>query len=184
MAYALAREVALRGADVVVVSGPVNVKATLPNIKVVDVVTAGEMFEATKANVPGADVVILCAAVADFTVAHVGQEKIKREKSNYNLELTPTNDIAAWVGENRDKGTVAVGFALETNDERANAAGKLERKKLDMIVLNSMRDAGAGFGHDTNKVTLFFKDREPVECSLKSKGEVAADIVDNIETLM
>ena len=184
MAYALEREVALRGADVVVVSGPVNVKASLPNIKVVDVVTAGEMFEATKANVPGADVVILCAAVADFTVAHIGQEKIKREKTNYNLELTPTNDIAAWVGENRDKGTVAVGFALETNDERANAAGKLERKKLDMIVLNSMRDAGAGFGHDTNKVTLFFKDREPVECSLKSKGEVAADIVDNIETLM
>ena len=108
MAYALAREAALRGADVVMVSGPVNVKATLPNIKVVDVVTAKEMFEATKANVPGADVVILCAAVADFTVAHVGEEKIKREKSNYNLELTPTNDIAAWVGENRDKGTVAV----------------------------------------------------------------------------
>lgn len=184
MAYALAREAALRGADVVMVSGPVNVKATLPNIKVVDVVTAKEMFEATKENVPGADVVILCAAVADFTVAHVGDQKIKREKSNYNLELTPTNDIAAWVGENRDKGTVAVGFALETNDERANAAGKLERKKLDMIVLNSMRDSGAGFGHDTNKVTLFFKDREPVECSLKSKGEVAADIVDNIETLM
>ena len=184
MAYALAREAALRGADVVVVSGPVNVKATLPNVKIVDVITAKEMFEATKENVPGADVVILCAAVADFTVAHVGEQKIKREKSNYNLELTPTNDIAAWVGENRDKGTLAVGFALETNDERANAAGKLERKKLDMIVLNSMRDSGAGFGHDTNKVTLFFKDREPVECSLKSKGEVAADIVDNIETLM
>ena len=147
-------------------------------------VTAKEMFEATKEHTPGADIIILCAAVADFTVAHVTDEKIKREKSNYNLELTPTNDIAAWVGENRSKGAVAVGFALETNDERANAAGKLERKKLDMIVLNSMRDSGAGFGHDTNKVTLFFKDREPVECSLKSKNDVAADIVDNIESLL
>ena len=161
MAYALAREAALRGAEVVV-----------------------EMFQATKENVPGADIVILCAAVADFTVAHVGEQKIKREKSNYNLELTPTNDIAAWVGRNRDKGTVAVGFALETNDERSNAAGKLERKQLDMIVLNSMRDSGAGFGYDTNKVTLFFKDKEPVECQLKSKGDVAVDIVDNIEELM
>ena len=184
MAYALAREAALRGADVTVVSGPVNIKMASHSVKVVNVNTAAEMFQATKEHTPDADVVILCAAVADFTVAQVTDKKIKREKSNYNLELTPTNDIAAWVGENRDKGTVAVGFALETNDERANAAGKLERKKLDMIVLNSMRDAGAGFGHDTNKVTLFFKDREPVECSLKSKGEVAADIVDNIETLM
>ncbi len=184
MAYALAREAALRGAEVVVVSGPVNIKPSLPGIRVIDVVTAGEMFQATKENVPGADIVILCAAVADFTVAHVGEQKIKREKSNYNLELTPTNDIAAWVGRNRDKGTVAVGFALETNDERSNAAGKLERKQLDMIVLNSMRDSGAGFGYDTNKVTLFFKDKEPVECQLKSKGDVAVDIVDNIEELM
>lgn len=184
MAYSLAREAALRGADVTVVSGPVNVKATHPGIKVVDVVTAAQMFEATKENTPEADLVILCAAVADFTVAHAADRKIKREKSNYNLELTPTNDIAAWVGENRRKGTVAVGFALETNDEQQNAAAKLAKKKLDMIVLNSMRDEGAGFGHDTNKVTLFFNDREPVSCPLKSKEEVAADIFDNIEGLM
>ena len=163
MAYALAREAALRGADVTVVSGPVNIKAAgYPNLKVVDVTTAGEMFEATKRNVPGADAVILCAAVADFTVAHFEDKKIKREKSNYNLELTPTNDIAAWVGENRDKKTVAVGFALETNDEVQNAQGKLQKKKLDMIVLNSMRDSGAGFRYDTNKVTLFFREGEPV----------------------
>ena len=184
MAYALAREAALRGADVTVVSGPVNVKMASADVKIVDVVTAGEMFQATKELVPGADVVILCAAVADFTVAHVEDKKIKREKSNYNLELTPTNDIAAWVGENRDKKTVAVGFALETNDEEQNAAAKLSKKKLDMIVLNSMRDTGAGFGHDTNKVTLFFKDCDPVALPLKSKGEVASDIVDNIEKLM
>lgn len=184
MAYALAREAANRGADVTVVSGPVNLKCSAPNIRIVDVTTAGEMFEATKVATPDADIIILCAAVADFTVAHVGEEKIKREKSNYNLELTPTNDIAAWVGENRAEGCVAVGFALETNNEQQNAAGKLSRKKLDMIVLNSMRDSGAGFGHDTNKVTLFFKDREPVACPLKSKDEVAADIVDNIENIM
>lgn len=185
MAYALAREAALRGADVTVVSGPVNIKtAGYPNLKVVDVTTAGEMFEATKRNVPGADAVILCAAVADFTVAHFEDKKIKREKSNYNLELTPTNDIAAWVGENRDKKTVAVGFALETNDEVQNAQGKLQKKKLDMIVLNSMRDTGAGFGYDTNKVTLFFREGEPVALPLKSKEDVAADIIDNMEKLM
>ena len=142
------------------------------------------MFLATKERTPGADIIILCAAVADFTVAQVGQQKIKREKSNYNLELTPTNDIAAWVGENRSKGTIAVGFALETNDEQQNAQGKLKKKKLDMIVLNSMRDAGAGFGHDTNKVTMFFNDKEPVATDLKSKEEIASDIVDNIQSLM
>lgn len=184
MAYALAREAALRGAEVTLVSGPVNLKAAHPGIKVVDVVTAAQMFEATKTNTPGADIIILCAAVADFTVAQAADKKIKREKSNYNLELTPTNDIAAWVGENRNSNTVAVGFALETNDEAQNAQGKLARKKLDMIVLNSMRDAGAGFGHDTNKVTMFFNDREPVACPLKSKETVAADIVDNIESLL
>ena len=117
-------------------------------------------------------------------MAHFTDQKIKREKSNYNLELTPTNDIAAWVGENRDKKTIAVGFALETNDEEQNASAKLARKKLDMIVLNSMRDTGAGFGHDTNKVTLFFKGGESVALPLKSKSEVAADIMDNIEKLM
>ena len=184
MAYALAREAALRGADVTVVSGPVNIKMKTSGVNVVDVVTAAEMFQATKEHVKGADVVILCAAVADFTVAHFADKKIKREKSNYNLELTPTNDIAAWVGENRDSKCVAVGFALETNDEEQNAASKLARKKLDMIVLNSMRDSGAGFGHDTNKVTLFFKEGESVALPLKSKGEVAADIMDNIEKLM
>lgn len=185
MAYALAREAALRGADVTLVSGPVSIgRPALPNIRIVDVVTAREMFEATRENLPGADAVILCAAVADFTVAHFEDRKIKREKSNYNLELTPTNDIAAWVGENRKAGTVAVGFALETNDEVQNARGKLERKKLDMIVLNSMRDSGAGFGHDTNKVTLFFREGEPVALPLKGKDEVASDIMDNLEKLM
>ena len=184
MAYALAKEAALRGAKVTVVSGPVNIKVNTPGIEVVDVTTANEMFLATKERTPDADVIILCAAVADFTVAHVGEQKIKREKSNYNLELTPTNDIAAWVGENRGSNTVAVGFALETNDEEQNAQGKLKKKKLDMIVLNSMRDSGAGFGHDTNKVTMFFNDKEPVATALKSKEEIAADIVDNIQSLM
>lgn len=184
MAYALAKEAALRGAQVTVVSGPVNIKVNTPGVEVVDVITANEMFLATKERTPDADIIILCAAVADFTVAKVGEQKIKREKSNYNLELTPTNDIAAWVGENRSKGTIAVGFALETNDEQQNAQGKLKKKKLDMIVLNSMRDSGAGFGHDTNKVTIFFNDREPVATKLKSKEEIAADIVDNIQSLM
>ena len=181
MAYALAREAALRGADVTLVSGPVNIKAAgYPNINVVDVTTAGEMFEATKVNVPGADAVILCAAVADFTVAHFEDKKIKREKSNYNLELTPTNDIAAWVGENRDKRTVAVGFALETHDEQQNALRKLQSKHLDMIVLNSLQDKGAGFGVDTNKVTLLYADGTKKDLPLLLKQEVADAIIDSI----
>jgi phosphopantothenoylcysteine decarboxylase/phosphopantothenate--cysteine ligase len=142
------------------------------------------MFDAAMAEFPSCDAAILSAAVADYRPAVQATEKIKRNSASMTLEMEANPDIAASLGQVKNAGQRLVGFALETNDERANAAGKLERKKLDMIVLNSMRDSGAGFGHDTNKVTLFFKDREPVECSLKSKNDVAADIVDNIESLL
>lgn len=184
MAYALAAEAADRGAEVVMVSGPVSIKMNHPNIKIVNVVTAAQMFEQTKNNRDGADVIILCAAVADFTVAHVADKKIKREKTNYKIELTPTQDIAAWIGEHKAPGSVLVGFALETNNELENAKGKLSKKNLDMIVLNSMQDSGAGFGVDTNKVTLLLKEGEPIACPIKSKAEVAVDIVDSIENLL
>lgn len=184
MAYALAAEAADRGASVVMVSGPVNIRLNHPNIKIVNVVTAAQMFEQTKNNREGADIIILCAAVADFTVAQVADKKIKREKTNYNIELTPTQDIAAWIGEHKIPGSLLVGFALETNNEFENAKGKLSKKNLDMIVLNSMQESGAGFGVDTNKVSLLFKDRETITYPIKSKAEVAVDVVDSIENLL
>ncbi len=183
MGYALAHEAANRGAQVTVVSGPVNVTLFHPNVKIVPVTSAAQMFEQTKSGVGESDIVILCAAVADFTVAQKADKKIKREKSNYDLTLTPTRDIAAWVGQNRREGSVLAGFALETNDELENAKGKLQRKNLDMIVLNSMQDAGAGFKTDTNKITIITRNGSVEEFPLKSKTRVAADILDNIEKL-
>ncbi len=185
MAYSIAKEAASRGAKVTMVSGPVNLKLEHPNVEVVDVVSAREMFEKTVEYTSSSDIIVLCAAVADFTVARQETQKVKRGKENYNLELTPTKDIAAWVGENKPQGCISVGFALETNNEKQNAQDKLIRKNLDMIVLNSMQDAGAGFGWDTNKVTMFFKNaQQPKEYELKRKQDVAKDILDNIESLM
>ena len=183
MGYAIAHEAANRGAKVKIISGPVSVSLYHPNVEIVPVTSAKEMFESTKANLDGADIVVLCAAVADFTVAEKADKKIKREKSDYNLLLTPTQDIAAWVGANKREGVFLTGFALETNDELENAKGKLAKKNLDMIVLNSMQDAGAGFKTDTNKITIISRDGEVEEYQLKSKNQVATDIIDNIERL-
>lgn len=183
MGYAIAHEAANRGAKVKIVSGPVSVKLYHPNVEILPVTSAQEMFEGTRANLDGADIVVLCAAVADFTVAERADKKIKREKSNYNLLLTPTQDIAAWVGANKRENTFLTGFALETNDELENAKGKLARKNLDMIVLNSMQDAGAGFKTDTNKITIISRDGALESYPLKSKDQVATDILDNIEKL-
>jgi len=183
MGYAIAHEAANRGAKVKVVSGPVTVDLFHPNVEIINVTSAQEMFEATRSNLDGADAVVLCAAVADFTVAERADKKIKREKSDYDLRLTPTQDIAAWVGANRKEGTILAGFALETNDELENANGKLARKNLDMIVLNSMQDKGAGFKTDTNKITIISRDGAVEEFPLKSKELVAKDILDNMERL-
>ena len=183
MGYAIAHEAANRGAKVKVVSGPVTVKLDHPNVEIIPVTSANQMFESTKENLSGADIVILCAAVADFTVAEKADKKIKREKSDYQLTLTPTQDIAAWVGANKNEGTFLTGFALETNDELENAKGKLARKNLDMIVLNSMQDKGAGFKTDTNKITVIARDGAIENYPLKTKDQVAVDILDNIERL-
>ncbi len=183
MGYAIAHEAANRGAKVKIVSGPVSVKLYHPNVEIIPVTSAQEMFDSTKANLGSADIVVLCAAVADFTVAQKADKKIKREKSDYNLLLTPTQDIAAWVGANKREETFLTGFALETNDELENAKGKLERKNLDMIVLNSMQDKGAGFKTDTNKITIISRGGDVENYPLKSKDQVAADILDNIERL-
>ena len=183
MGYALAEECASRGAEVVLVSGPVTLQAHHPNIRRVDVESAQEMYEAAKEAYADADAGILCAAVADFTPAQAADQKIKREKDDLVLQLKPTQDIAAALGASKKENQVLVGFALETNDEAANAQSKLERKKFDFIVLNSLNDKGAGFRVDTNKITII--DQEgATPYPLKNKAEVAKDIIDRLVATM
>ena len=185
MATAIAQELAFRGASVTVVSGPAAVKPKQSDIQVIDVVTAEEMYQATIAQYEqGADIVVLCAAVADYTPAQKSSVKMKKKGDNLTLELLPTKDIAACVGKIKRDGDILVGFALETDNEFDNAQDKLARKNLDMIVLNSLRDEGAGFAGDTNKVNIFFKNGESSSYPLKSKQSVAIDIVDSIEGLL
>ncbi len=179
MGFALAEECASRGAEVSLISGPVTIQAHHPNIRRIDVESAGEMYEAAIREFPTASAGILCAAVADFTPETVAGHKIKREKDNLTLQLKPTQDIAAALGNRKKDGQTLVGFALETNDETKNAQRKLERKNLDFIVLNSLNDQGAGFRCDTNKITII--DRQgATPYPLKSKQEVARDIIDRL----
>lgn len=185
MATAIAQELAFRGASVTVVSGPAAVKPKQSDIQVIDVVTAEEMYQATIAQYEqGVDIVVLCAAVADYTPAQKSSVKMKKKGDNLTLELLPTKDIAACVGKIKRDGDILVGFALETDNEFDNAQDKLARKNLDMIVLNSLRDEGAGFAGDTNKVNIFFKNGERSSYPLKSKQSVAIDIVDSLEGLL
>ena len=183
MGYAIARECALNGADVTLVSGPVSLATPHPAIHRIDVESAAEMYEASCAAFEQSDAAILCAAVADFTPDTRANEKIKREKgSGLTLELKPTHDIAASLGAMKRPEQRLVGFALETNDAEAHAREKLAKKNLDFIVLNSLEDKGAGFAVDTNKVTMI--DAEgATKYPLKSKREVARDIVARLSTL-
>lgn len=177
MGFALAEVCAEQGAEVTLVSGPVTLTAKHPAIHRVDVESAAEMYEAATLNFPKADIAILCAAVADFTPKVSSDKKIKRKGDNLTLELQPTRDIAAALGEVKREGQVMVGFALETNDELDNARKKLKEKNLDFIVMNSLQDKGAGFRVDTNKVTII--DRQGLTAyDTKSKREVAEDIVE------
>lgn len=179
MGYALAEECASRGAEVALVSGPVTLVTLHPNIRRIDVESAQQMYEAATQEFANSDAAILCAAVADFTPETVSDRKIKREKDDVILQLKPTQDIAASLGKQKKPGQKLIGFALETNDEKQNAQGKLERKNFDFIVLNSLNDKGAGFRCDTNKITII--DRKGcTEYPLKSKQEVAKDIVNKL----
>ena len=179
MGFALAEECATRGAEVTLVVGPVQMKAMHPGIHRVDVESCAEMYEATTNAFQEADAAILCAAVADFAPEVAADTKIKREGDDLVLRLKPTHDIAAALGCMKQPHQHLVGFALETNDEMANAQDKLQRKNLDFIVLNSLGDAGAGFRHDTNKITIINKESAK-EYPLKSKKEVAKDIIDEL----
>ena len=180
MGYALAEECASRGADVYLVSGPVQIKAKHPNIKTISVESAQEMYEASNKEFDTSDICILCAAVADFRPETQADEKIKREKDDLVIRLKPTQDIAASLGAKKKDNQIIVGFALETNNEAENAQGKLIRKNLDFIVLNSLKDANACFGYDTNKITIIEKNGNSEAFCLKSKTEVAKDIIDKI----
>ena len=179
MGFALAKECAERGAEVTLVSGPVALQVSHPLINRIDVESAIEMRDAVVAAFPEIDAAILCAAVADYHLANASDTKIKREEGEIPvIKLEKNPDIAKALGEMKRPGQVTVGFALETNNESHNAQAKLNRKNLDFIVLNSLRDKGAGFRTDTNKVTIIHRDGTVDEGSLKPKSEVARDIVD------
>ena len=177
MGYAIAEELAEQGADVILVSGPVSVSTQKDGIKVILVASAEEMYQACVDHFPECDGAIMTAAVADFTPANPEIQKTKRGKENWKIELKPTKDIAAALGKMKKENQIVVGFALETTDEKTNAQKKLQKKNLDFIVLNSLNDAGAGFGVDTNKVSIISKNNKLIPFELKSKKEVAADIV-------
>ena len=177
MGFALAEECSRRGAEVFLVTGPVTQQTPYPGIRRIDVETARQMSEQATRLFPQCDVSILCAAVADFRPADVATSKIKRKGRNLTIELEPTCDIAALLGSMKREGQVMVGFALETDNESENAHAKLKKKKLDFIVMNSLRDEGAGFRHDTNKITII-DNGGTTDYQLKGKREVATDIVD------
>lgn len=179
MGFALAEECASRGAHVTLVAGPVTLKTQNSLIERIDVTTAVEMHDAVMQALPQSDAIILCAAVADYRVENVADSKIKREKTeNPVIQLTPNPDIARAVGQAKRQDQVSVGFALETDNETVNAQGKLERKNLNFIVMNSLRDKNAGFQVDTNKVTIFTNKGEIIDGECKSKRDVARDIID------
>ena len=182
MGFALAEECARRGAEVDFICGPVSsdMKTHSPLIHRYDVESAKDMYDRATSTFPAVDAGILCAAVADFTPETTADEKIKRKGDDMVIRLKPTQDIAASLGQMKTEAQTLVGFALETNDEKNNAQLKLKKKNLDFIVLNSLNDEGAGFRCDTNKITIISVDDEK-DFPLKSKAEVAKDIVDELE---
>ncbi len=184
MGIALAYEASALGAEVDLILGPVNFKPSGENITVTDVTTADTMAEACISKFRHCDIAILSAAVADFTPAEVKRSKMKKGKDEFALPLRPTTDIAATLGKMKKPGQILVGFALETDNEIKYAVQKLENKNLDLIVLNSLKDKGAGFGHDTNKITLIDRNNIIDKFELKSKEEAAKDILDKVVSLI
>jgi len=179
MGYALAEGFAQRGASVLLVAGPTNLQAEHQNISVTKVITADEMYTAVLRQADTADIWVFAAAVADYKPRAAADKKIKKSGNELTIELVKNVDIAAALGQRKKTGQFSVGFALETHDEGANAREKLRKKNLDMIVLNSLNDAGAGFRHDTNKITIIEKDATTA-FGLKQKTEVAQDIINLI----
>lgn len=181
MGFAIAKELADRGATVRLVSGPTSQELNHSNITIVPVTSAQEMYEKCDEVFEESDVIVLSAAVADYKPKEVAKEKIKKSEAQMHLELQKTVDIAATLGEKKRKNQILVGFALESENEFDNARIKLRKKKFDFIVLNSIREAGAGFGHDTNKIAIIDRSETVKEFELKSKNAVAIDIINEIQ---
>lgn len=179
MGFAIAEAFEMAGAEVMIVSGPVSIPSPL-GVKIEKVQSAQQMFEATKKHFSESDIVVLSAAVADYTPLYVADKKIKKKEDVFNIEMTKTTDIAATLGKEKKAGQIIVGFALETDNEFENAKGKLERKNFDFVVLNSLQDSGAGFRYDTNKIKIIDRAGNVFDFELKTKKEVAQDILETI----
>ena len=177
MGFAIAETLANQGAEVILLAGPTHLKINHPNIKRINVQTADEMYHAAKSEFVNCHAAIMSAAVADFKPSKKFDQKVKRGKDDLNISLIPNKDIAAELGKVKKQNQVLVGFALETNDEINNALKKIKNKNLDFIVLNSLNETGAGFGYDTNKISIIHKDGSKQDFELKKKSEVALDIV-------
>jgi phosphopantothenoylcysteine decarboxylase/phosphopantothenate--cysteine ligase len=184
MGIALSEELAKRGASVQLVMGPSPSVINRHGVKVHKVQTAEQMYDACVKEFKDADIAIMSAAVADYTPANKSPEKIKKQADTLSVELKKTKDILKALGEKKYNGQLLVGFALETENERENAIGKLKTKNADLIVLNSLKDEGAGFGHDTNKITIFEKGGNEIAYDRKPKQQVAKDIVDRIVNML
>ena len=180
MGYAIADELANRGAQVTLVSGPVSIETKNKRIKLIKVTSADEMHTTCTNNSASYDIAVMAAAVADYMPTVVADQKIKKANGELTITLKKTKDILGSLGKTKANEQVLVGFALETENEKTNAQKKLIEKNADIIILNSLNDEGAGFGHDTNKVTLFFKNGDQKQIELKSKSALAKDIVDAI----
>ncbi|HZV71830.1 MAG TPA: bifunctional phosphopantothenoylcysteine decarboxylase/phosphopantothenate--cysteine ligase CoaBC [Saprospiraceae bacterium] len=180
MGVAIAEEFASRGSDVTLILGPDSVLPADDRIRIERITSADEMLAACESSFPSSDITVLAAAVADYKPAVAAKEKIKKEADRMTLELVRTPDIAASLGSKKRDHQILVGFALETTNGEANASEKMHKKNMDMIVLNNPKDTGAAFGHDTNKVTFLFPDNKRQSFELKSKKDVARDIVDAI----
>ena len=180
MGYHLAMQAAKNGAEVILIMGPSNLKAIHSSILQIDVKTAQEMQSKVQKYFKSSDIAIFSAAVCDYKTNKVERQKVKKSTENWDITLQKTNDILLEVSQTKKKNQILVGFALETENEMENATAKLQQKNLDLIVLNSLNDKGAGFSHDTNKITIIEKDNKVEEFELKYKSEVAKDIIDKI----
>lgn len=181
MGFALAQELANRGANVTLVAGPVDLTIEHANIHRINVRSAAQMFDAVNEEFNESDIAIMCAAVADYTPIAVANQKIKKHNDDgFTIELKKTQDILKHIGNKKSAQQIVVGFALETNNEEANALKKLKEKNANFMVLNSMQNKGAGFRHDTNQITILKNNGEKLEYPLKSKNDVAIDIVNEI----
>mgnify|MGYP001334000735 CR=1 FL=1 len=184
MGFAIAEVCADAGAEVILVSGPVSIDIINKGIKLIHVQTASQMHSECLKYFSSCDAAILSAAVADFSPAETLSNKVKREKSDWVITFKPTNDIAADLGKKKSENQVLAGFALETENETENAMDKLKRKNFDFIVLNSLNDLGAGFGTDTNKICIIDRNNNIDKFELKTKQEVAVDIVEKLTSII